>query len=295
SDALTRRLCARAEAALGPAPVPWLWLACGSHGRREQTGVSDQDNCLMLSDEARPEHDAYFQAFAAHVSDGLNACGFAYCPGEMMASTPRWRVPIATWREYFTGWIAKPDPTARMLASVMFDLRPIAGDESLFKGLHAETLKAARANSIFVAHMVANAMTHQPPLGLFRGIALIRSGEHRDRLDLKHNGVVPVVDLARLYALMGGIEAVPTRERLVAAKEAGVISASGGAELIDAYDLIAETRLRHQAGLIGRGEKPDNFMAPATLSDLERNHLREAFVVIKTMQSAVAQGRQTVV
>ncbi|MEM6679513.1 MAG: putative nucleotidyltransferase substrate binding domain-containing protein, partial [Pseudomonadota bacterium] len=55
------------------------------------------------------------------------------------------------------------------------------------------------------------------------------------------------------------------------------------------------TRLRHQAGLIGRGEKPDNFMAPATLSDLERNHLREAFVVIKTMQSAVAQGRQTVV
>jgi CBS domain-containing protein len=32
-------------------------------------------------------------------------------------------------------------------------------------------------------------------------------------------------------------------------------------------------------------------MAPTDLSDFERSHLRDAFVVIKTMQSAVSQGR----
>ena len=41
------------------------------------------------------------------------------------------------------------------------------------------------------------------------------------------------------------------------------------------------------------GEKPDNFMMPASLSDLERSHLRDAFVVVKTMQSALGQGRGT--
>ncbi len=42
------------------------------------------------------------------------------------------------------------------------------------------------------------------------------------------------------------------------------------------------------------GTKPDNYLVPGDLSDLERSHLRDAFVVVRTMQSAVAQGRGTV-
>ncbi|MBK1637021.1 DUF294 nucleotidyltransferase-like domain-containing protein [Rhodovulum adriaticum] len=291
TDAITRRLLALAEARLGPPPVPYLWLACGSQGRREQTGVSDQDNCLILDDAFRPEHDAYFEALARFVSDGLNTCGFVYCPGDMMATNPRWRQPRRVWRDYFAGWIAQPDTEAQMLASVMFDLRPIGGEVGLFSDLQAETLDMAARNSIFVAHMVSNSLKHTPPLGLLRGFALIRSGEHKDMVDLKHSGVVPVVDLGRVYALKGRLEAVNTRERLVQAGADGVISQAGVHDLIDAYDLIAETRLRHQADQVRAGQAPDNFMAPGQLSDLERKHLRDAFMVVKTMQSALGQGR----
>lgn len=291
TDAITRRLLVLAEAELGPPPVPYLWLACGSQGRREQTGQSDQDNCLILDDAVEPGHDAYFQALAAFVSDGLHACGFVYCPGDMMATNPRWRQPRRVWRAYFAGWIAQPDNQAQMLASVMFDLRPIHGETALFRDLQAETLAMARRNSIFVAHMVSNSLKHTPPLGLLRGFALIRSGEHKDMVDLKLSGVVPVVDLGRVYALRGELMAVNTRERLEAAREAGVISKAGAHDLIDAYDFIAETRLRHQAAQIRAGERPDNFMPPAQLSELERNHLRDAFMVIKTMQSSAGQGR----
>lgn len=294
ADAATRRLLRLAEEELGPPPVPYLWLACGSQGRQEQTGVSDQDNCLFLSEDARPEHDGYFEALAKFVSDGLDACGYYYCPGEMMATTTRWRQPVQVWRDYFAGWIRKPDPMAQMLASVMFDLRPIGGEESLFRDVMSETLALAASNSIFVAHMVANALGHAPPLGLLRGFATIRSGEHKDTLDLKLNGVVPVVDLGRIYAIQGQVEAANTRQRLEAAQKAGIVSASGGRDLIAAYDLIAETRLRHQVARVRAGEKPDNFMSPAALSDFERSHLRDAFVVVKTMQSAIAHGRAAV-
>jgi CBS domain-containing protein len=62
TDALTIRLLEMAEEKFGPPPVPYLWLACGSQGRREQTGVSDQDNCLILHDDFDPaKHDAYFK------------------------------------------------------------------------------------------------------------------------------------------------------------------------------------------------------------------------------------------
>ncbi len=269
--------------------MPYLWLACGSQGRREQTGVSDQDNCLILHDDYdEAAHGAYFADLASFVSDGLDACGYFYCPGDMMATNDKWRQPVKVWRNYFKGWIARPDPMAQMLSSVMFDLRPIAGEESLYAGIHRETLKAARANSIFRAHMIANSLKHTPPLGLFRGFALIRSGEHKDTLDLKHSGIVPIVDLARVYALDAAIEPVNTRERLLAARKAGSLSHSGADDLVDAYDLIAEIRLEHQARQVREGRKVDNFMAPSTLSALERNHLKDAFGVVKTMQSAMS-------
>lgn len=291
ADATTRRLLSLAEEKLGAPPVPYLWLACGSQGRREQTGVSDQDNCLILDDAVRPENMAYFLALAKFVSDGLDACGYYYCPGEMMATNPRWCQPLSVWRDYFAGWIHKPDPMAQMLASVMFDLRPIGGEANLHAELIAETLDRAADNSIFVAHMIANAVKHVPPLSLFRSFATIRSGEHKNSVDLKLNGVVPVVDLARIYAIQGKLQVVNTRARLLAAAESEVISPSGARDLLDAYDLIATTRLRHQLGCIQSGRRPDNFMIPSTLSDLERSHLRDAFVVVKTMQSALAQGK----
>ncbi|WP_146346902.1 DUF294 nucleotidyltransferase-like domain-containing protein [Phaeobacter marinintestinus] len=291
ADTVTRRLLAMAEATLGPAPVPYLWLACGSQGRQEQTGVSDQDNCLVLHDDVTPEQMPYFADLAKIVSDGLDVCGYFYCPGDMMATNPRWCQPVRVWRDYFARWIAKPDPEAQMLASVMFDLRPIGGDESLFTGLQSGTLKAASKNSIFVAHMISNSLKHTPPLGLLRGFATIRSGENRNTLDMKHNGVVPVVDLARIYALQGQLTEANTRARLKAAEGAGVLSPSGARDLLDAYDLIAESRLDHQVARVKAGEKPDNFLAPTDLSDFERSHLRDAFVVVKTLQSALGHGK----
>jgi CBS domain-containing protein len=291
ADTVTRRLIALAERELGPPPVPYLWLACGSQGRQEQTGVSDQDNCLILDDAVTAEDLPYFAALAKRVSEGLDACGYVFCPGDMMATNPRWCQPLSVWRSYFEGWVNRPDPMAQMLASVMFDLRPIAGEAALFETLQAETLEMASRNTIFVAHMIANSLKHSPPLGLLRGFATIRSGEHKNHIDMKMNGVVPVTDLGRIYALLGQLVPANTRARLEAAEAAGVISPSGARDLIDAYDLIARARLEHQARQVRQGQKPDNFLSLGDLSDFERSHLRDAFVVVRTMQSSVGQSR----
>lgn len=292
ADAVTRRLLAMAEEKLGPAPVPYLWLACGSQGRQEQTGVSDQDNCIIFDDAATEDDRQYFKALAKIVSDGLNECGYIYCPGDMMATADRWCQPQRVWRDYFTGWINKPSTEAQMLSSVMFDLRAIGGTGgNLFSDIQDEMLERAAKNSIFVAHMISNSLKHAPPLGLLRGFATIRSGEHRNHIDMKHNGVVPVTDLARVYALQGRLTEVNTRARLLAAEDAGVISAAGARDLLEAYDLIQTMRLESQAHLVRSSRKPDNYLAPSDLSDFERSHLRDAFVVVRTMQSAVGHGK----
>ena len=141
TDTLTRRLLELAEAKWGAPPVPYLWLACGSQGRQEQSGVSDQDNCLILDDSVRDDDLPYFHELARFVSDGLNACGYEYCPGDMMATNPRWCQPQRVWREYFHSWAVTHELESHLLASVMFDLRPIGGTVSLYRNLQEETLE----------------------------------------------------------------------------------------------------------------------------------------------------------
>lgn len=289
TDGATVRLLKLAEEKLGPPPVPYAWCAAGSQARQEQTALSDQDNCLVLSDDFREDaHGEYFRALAKFVNDGLDICGYVYCPGEMMAMTGQWRQPLAVWKKYFSKWIEEPEPKALMLACIFFDMRIIHGDRDLFGALQKLILEKSQKNRIFQAYMAGNAMTHQPPIGFFRNFVLIRGGDHDHTLDLKHNGVVPITDLARVYALASGIAAVNTFDRLEQAAEAGGLSREGAQDLKDALDLISMTRLHHQAAMIHEGQKADNFVIPNKLSSFERTHLKNAFQVVKTMQTAMA-------
>jgi CBS domain-containing protein len=290
TDAITSRLLQLAEEQLGPPPVPYAWLAAGSQARSEQTAKSDQDNCLLLHDSYQPEnHGEYFQALAKFVCDGLDACGYVYCPGEMMAQTDQWRQPLATWKRYFNKWTDQPEPMALMLTSVFFDLRRVYGDINLFRELRQHVLDKTRGNRIFLAHMVGNALKHQPPLGFFRNLVLIRGGEHDQTFDLKHTGIIPIVDLARVYALAAGNDAVNTQERLSLAAEGGEVTRESARDLSDALEFISFLRIEHQARQIRKGDAPDNFMSPHDLSQFERSHLKNAFSVVRTMQNVLSQ------
>ncbi len=292
TDAIAKRLLELAEAELGPPPVPYAWLVGGSQARREQSSHSDQDNALLIADSMSKDDDRYFRQLAERVNDGLNACGYIYCPGDVMAKTAQWRQPLAVWQRYFEQWIKRPDPKALMLASVFFDLRALHDPAGLFDGLHEQVLELSRNNRIFIAHMAANALKHRPPLGFFRNFVLIHGGDHDRTFDLKHRGTVPIIDLARVYSLSSGLASINTVERLEAAAETAALTHDGGANLIDAFELINTLRIRHQASQLRNGEKANNFLAPEQLSPLERGHLKDAFLLIDRMQETLGQRYQ---
>ena len=179
TDAVTTRLLQLAEDRLGPAPVAYAWVAAGSQAREEQVARTDQDNLLILADDYMPrEHSKYFRLLARQVCDGLNDCGYIYCPGDMMATNYDWRQPLNVWKKNFNQWIDRPEPEALMLTSVFFDLRCIYGSRNLFQDLRDHVLDKTRDNQIFLAHMTMNALSRQPPLGFFRNFILIKGGEH---------------------------------------------------------------------------------------------------------------------
>jgi CBS domain-containing protein len=289
SSAITRRLIELAEIKFDPPPVPYAWVAAGSQARREQSSHSDQDNGLIISDEMKPEDEKWFSSLADFVCDGLDACGFVYCPGDAMAKNPQWRQTENVWTGYFTQWINTPEPKSLMLSSIFFDMRVIEGDKNLLSNIQSKISSQTKNNQLFLAHMTANALQHRTPLGFFRDFVLVDDGEHKDTLDLKHKGIVPIIDLARIYALAEGLDAVGTVERLKAAAGSPSLSQDGSANLLDAYEFINRLRIEHQAAQIRKGEMADNFLSPKRLSRLERAHLKDAFKVVQTMQESLSQ------
>lgn len=290
TDAITVRLLQLAQAQLGPPPVDFAWVAAGSQARSEQTARTDQDNCMVLDDTYEEQaHGAYFKALAQFVCAGLDACGYVYCPGDMMAMTDTWRQPRRRWVDYFARWTGQPDPKSLMLTCVFFDLRRIEGHATLLDGLRREVLRRTQGNSIFLAHMVANALHNAPPLGLFGGLSTQRSGDHKGTIDLKHGGIAPIVDLARICALSTGDEAVNTHDRLDNCTNGGVISEQSARDLREALEFLAFMRIQHQSRQMAMGLAPDNHLRPDEISNFERTQLKDAFAVVQSLQSVLGQ------
>ncbi|MDO8275544.1 MAG: DUF294 nucleotidyltransferase-like domain-containing protein, partial [Serpentinimonas sp.] len=248
TDALTARLLQLGELQFGPPPVDYAWVAAGSQGRNEQTAKSDQDNCMVLDDRYQPErHGEYFRQLSRFVCDGLDACGYVHCPGEIMAMTDQWRQPLQQWRQYFHRWIEIPEPEALMLTGVFFDQRFVYGKAELIDTLRAEVVQRTRGNKSFLVNLAGSALQRQPPLNWLGNISLIKGGVHEGCVDLKMQGIVPITEMARFYALAAGSAAVNTRDRLAIAADSGAITPQQVRDLIDAHEFLGTLRLQHQA------------------------------------------------
>ncbi|HET7398851.1 MAG TPA: DUF294 nucleotidyltransferase-like domain-containing protein [Intrasporangium sp.] len=289
-DAIARRLLVLAEESLGPAPAAYCWVVLGSQARLEQGLGSDQDNALVVADDADPADAPWFEALARFVVDGLVECGYPRCPGDVMATNPAWRQPLAAWRRLFAGWLHAPVPEAVLRSAIFFDLRALHGDPALLTPLQRLVQTAAPQSGRFLAHLAKHAVANEPPLGFFRGFVLEREGQHRATLDLKRGGVGAVVELARVLALSRGLPHVGTAARITAAAGAGAIDPRAAADLRDAYEFIRHVRLTHQARQVRAGLPPDNFVAPSELSGFDKRHLRDAFAVVRTAQHTLARS-----
>lgn len=285
-DALLTRLLQNAEASLGPPPCPYAWLVFGSEGRYEQTLLTDQDNALAYADDTDPAAAGYFTALAEQVVEGLVACGFPRCPGDIMASNPTWRQPLEVWRNYFQDWIDRPDEEALLRVGIFFDLRQVYGllpAEATLRPIIA----GARGNGVFLGRLARAALRQRAPFGFFRQLLLEHDGNRRDLLDIKLRGTAMIVDLARLFALEAGLAETNTIARLRQAAPHSSLSTSGAEQLVAAFDLFSLFRLRHHYQQYRQGEPLTNQLPVAALSNNEQRQLKEALRIVERVQNSV--------
>ncbi len=326
-DALTRRLVELAVRDAGDAgdagapPAPFAWFALGSLARREVVPSSDVDSAVAwLRDE--PGVREYVARVARTVDDGLRACGIQPdAHGASAASSPFAR-SLASWHASARSLSQDPtQPQALILVSMITDSRPVwsgdgaSGGEApggalsgglsggLGGGLGAGWADGGlweareQPDPALLRLLARFALSFRPPTGFLRNFVVEHSGERRGQLDIKHGGLIPIVDLARWAAMAAGSTGGPggpggsgasTLERLRVAEAAGTLEGSQAQTLAEAFGFIFSLRLDHQVEQLRRGEVPDDFIDPKTLNPLARSYLREAFRAVAAVQSGLA-------
>jgi CBS domain-containing protein len=269
----------------------WCWLGFGSQARREHALGSDQDNGLVLADELDAS-ELRFRVFSERVCAGLDACGYAFCRGGIMASQDACRKSLAAWTKDFRGWIRNPGAEAVMRSGIFFDMRAVSGQAELATTLQARVLDAVAERPLFVAHVVRDALERRPPLGFFRQLVVEPGGEHAETLDIKHRGVAPIVDLARIHALESRCTEPETLRRLGWARDHGLLSDGDFVELDEALRVLQRERLWHHVRCVKARRPIDDHLRPADLSGVERRQLRDAFRVLQTAQKGLETGHQ---
>ncbi|MEK6276519.1 MAG: putative nucleotidyltransferase substrate binding domain-containing protein [Actinomycetota bacterium] len=299
-DALIRRMIELAIESKGPPPAEFSWLSLGSHGRREPVPSSDVDSGMswreppgadpIESDSSRATAAQtttdYMQAVAVEVADCLRVVGWRIDPHGVTAAEEFSSSSIGEWRAAIERWLSHPEDNKVLIAtSILLDGRTVHGPEELnprsffYDSRHRPTL---------LRWLLRLALSAKPPTGFMRDIVVEHSGEHRGTLDIKHGGLLPIVDLARYGALKADAKVTPTVERLRAAGEAGALDEAHARTLREAYGLFAALRLEHQVNQLEQGVEPDDHLDPKQLNSLTRRYLRDGFREVAAVQKSLA-------
>jgi CBS domain-containing protein len=282
NDVLTVRLIEIYAAKHQLNMTQFAWIALGSEGRSEQTIATDQDNALVFSDSASESQREAYLCFAREVNQALNECGYPLCKGNIMASNPELCLTQHEWLIRFSRWIEQGNPQDLLNASIFFDFRVLAGNPDLLSPLKDYVRTKAAATPRFIKLLAENSLNSRVPLNWFGAIEPTEI-DGQKTIDLKLQGTAIMVDVARIYSLAFGIEAINTRERLAAVGRALNVPESESAAWITAFEFLQTQRLAVQIGE-AKIEGNPNVIDIEKLNIVDRSILKESLSKVRSLQ-----------
>jgi len=259
ADTIHERVIELAIEEMGEPPVSFSFMVLGSEGRMEETLYTDQDNAIIFEDsEYGDAAKSYFQHFARKVNDNLHQIGYNRCPGEIMASNPKWCQSLSTWKKYFSDWTQSPEPQNILDSSIFFDFRSVYGNQQMIESLHEHLQSLTPQNGLFFRHMTSSINRFKPFI-------------EAETIDLKKI-IFPLVSGIRIYSLYYGFSSTNTLARLhaIADKLKNNLEEE---ELSYIYNFLMHKRLQIQTNALMNHEPPDNMLDINTLTHAEHTLL----------------------
>jgi signal-transduction protein with cAMP-binding, CBS, and nucleotidyltransferase domain len=182
------------------------------------------------------------------------------------------------WRTRCSDWIRDPILKQTYRARPLFDLRPIHGDESLWRSLqHAVNQTVDRD---FLTVMANDCLASLPPLTFFQDAVVDESGERTEVFALQLRALGPIVEVGRVFGIANQrVLGSSTLERLELARSRMPAHENIFREAIDTLRVLLYLQARTGLRLVNNGAE----ILPSQLSRLDRQALKSGFRAIHNL------------
>src|SRR5690554_1630795 len=277
----------------GQPPVAYCVLTLGSAGRHESLLGPDQDNAMIVADYPDARHneiDGYFQSLGERFTARLDEAGIPLCNGHVMARWPMWRKRLSEWREQLSLWTRDRRVKRVQQSNILLDFRPVFGSRGLSDSLADHVAELMPRAGLFL-HEMASLLDDLPvTLNRFGRLAADDEGApHPNALNLKRQGLLPLINAVRLLSLRHEARSPDTRLRLSALTAQQVLTTSQGRAGSQALDRLQQLLLEAQLMSLKAGGAADGWIDMSRLEEDQRLLLRHDMQTIRSL-TRLAQG-----
>ena len=280
---LNARLFERAWRLIAPADLVAnsCLFVMGSEGRGEQLLKTDQDNGLVLRDGYEPPVD--LQAICERFSATLGDFGYPECPGRVMVNNTQWRKGAGEFAQMVRQWLIMPDGDSLMNLAIFMDAHAVCGDAHLLEDVQGALMKLATDNDAMLNRFAAAIDAFGSSTGWWN--RLLGLGEDEQRLNLKKEGIFPLVHGVRSLALAHRVTETSTAGRITALVAGGHLAADMGADLTDSLHFFMGLKLKAGLAELDTGKPVTGAVDLARLSSLDRDLLKDTLGVVKRFKA----------
>ncbi|QQE79842.1 DUF294 nucleotidyltransferase-like domain-containing protein [Alicyclobacillus sp. SO9] len=212
------------------------FVLLGASARGEDTLTSDLDYALLLSTQTPSDIDN-LQPHLYRFSQAMATFGVSPCPGNVMATNPRWIGTTETWKERIDAYFQYPSWENTRYLFMLVDSLPINlekfGDPSASPNESAEIgvwnqlrqdVFDRISHSSYLCWEMAHLGIEIPPAAAGRTggwLSSKRFGQRPKSISMKTSLINPIVHSLRLLAITHNISSLSTLDRLdaLAAKQ----------------------------------------------------------------------------
>ncbi|WHY74657.1 DUF294 nucleotidyltransferase-like domain-containing protein [Fictibacillus enclensis] len=264
------------------------FFSMGSSARQEQTIWTDQDNGLIhdfgLDQEKAERFAREFSEASVHY---LSEAGYPLCPGNVMASNPRWRHSESEWKTQLAAYWNEASEYDLKYLMMLLDTRPIFGNPGLLYQLRAWYLHELRQHPKVLMKMSSLAGSHDIPINFAGMIFTERWGKFAGRFDVKQGVFAPFTNAVKVLAVISNVEESSTRERLIVLEGRGELSRVQLEDCLLAYDFLLHLRLCHSVKARDNDDKLDYHIQLNRLGTKRVHQLKDTMRLVKWLQKKI--------
>jgi CBS domain-containing protein len=249
----------------------------GSEGRGEQLLKTDQDNGLVLRDDYTPPDD--LADICNRFSAALTSFGYPECAGHIMVNNPDWRNTATGFGQMARQWLIMPDGDSLMKLAIFMDAHTVCGDAHLLDTVQMSLSKLATDNDAMLNRFASAIDAFGSGNGWWN--RLLGLGEKDNRLNIKKEGIFPLVHGVRSLALANRVEETGTTERITALITQEALSPEMGADLTDSLYFFMGLKLKAGLAELDTDRPVTGAIDVDRLSSLDRDLLKDTLGVVK--------------